>query len=97
MDTTVPLTSARDHLSDLIDQVERTHERVVITRHGQPVALLVSPDDIESLEENLYVLNSPDLMAQLAESQAAIAAGDILSLDDLDALMQQRRRGRGAA
>jgi prevent-host-death family protein len=87
----MPFTDARNHLSDLIDEVERTHERVVITRHGHAAAILVSPDDLEVLEESLSVLTSPEAMRQLAESRAAIDAGDVLDADDLAALMERKR------
>ncbi|MEY2424908.1 MAG: hypothetical protein QOI61_480 [Actinomycetota bacterium] len=41
--STVPVTEARATLPDLLDQVLDGNE-VTITRHGQPVAVLVSPD-----------------------------------------------------
>lgn len=86
----MPFTEARNRLSELIEEVERTHERVEITRHGHPVAVLISPRDLAALEETLDVLSSPEAMRQLAESRAAIAAGDVLDADDLAALITQR-------
>ena len=83
-------TDARNRLSELIEDVERTHERIEITRHGHPVAVLISPDDLAALEETLDVLSSPEAMLQLAESRAAIVAGDLLDTDQLAALMAQR-------
>lgn len=85
--TVMPFTDARNRLSELIEDVERTHERVEITRHGRPVAVLVSPDDLAVLEETLDVLSSAEAMRQLAESRSAIAAGDVLDADQLAALM----------
>jgi prevent-host-death family protein len=88
--TVIPLTDARNRLSELIEEVERTHERIEITRHGHPVAVLISPDDLAALEETLDVLSSPEAMRQLAESRAAAAAGDVLDADQLAALLAQR-------
>lgn len=88
--TVMPFTDARNRLSELIETVQRTHERVEITRHGHPVAVLISPDDLAALEETLDVLSSPDTMRQLVESRAAIAAGDVLDADQLAVLMAQR-------
>ncbi|MGL5852358.1 MAG: type II toxin-antitoxin system Phd/YefM family antitoxin [Phycicoccus sp.] len=34
--TAVPLSEARDRLSEYVAEVERTHARVTITRHGHP-------------------------------------------------------------
>lgn len=88
--TIMPFTDARNRLSELIEEVERTHERIEITRHGRPVAVLISPDDLAALEETLDVISNPDAMRQLAESRAAIAAGDVLDDGQLAALMAQR-------
>jgi antitoxin YefM len=52
----------------------------------------MSPDDLAALEETVDVLSSPEAMRQLAESRAAIAAGDVLDADQLATLMAQRSR-----
>lgn len=90
--TVLPFTDARNRLSELIDEVTRTHERVEITRHGHPAAVLISADDLAALEETLDVLSSPEAMRQLADSQAAIEAGDVLDADELAALLAKRSR-----
>jgi prevent-host-death family protein len=48
--TAVPLGDARNRLSEYVTDVERTHERVTITRRGHPAAVLISADDRASLE-----------------------------------------------
>jgi prevent-host-death family protein len=88
----MPFTDARNRLSELIDEVERTHERVEITRHGHAVAVLISPDDLAVLEETIDVLSSPEALRQLAESRRAIEVNDVLDADDLAALMARRNR-----
>ncbi|MDT3443535.1 type II toxin-antitoxin system Phd/YefM family antitoxin [Pseudofrankia sp. BMG5.37] len=93
--TVLPFTEARNRLSDLIDEVERTHDRVEITRHGRAVAVLISPDDLAAIEETLEVLASRETMRQLAESRAAVEAGDVLDAEELAALMAKRARGAG--
>jgi prevent-host-death family protein len=47
----VPVTQARDELADLVNRVAYGDERVVLTRHGKPVAALVSPADLAVLQE----------------------------------------------
>lgn len=41
------------HLADLADEVETTHGRVVLTREGRPDLVLLSADDLASLEETI--------------------------------------------
>ncbi len=80
---TLPLSYVKAHLSELTDRVEGEHDRVVVTRKGRPAAVLLSPDDLESLEETLAVLSDPGLMAQIREGEAAIEAGDSVTLAEL--------------
>jgi prevent-host-death family protein len=57
---TLSLSSVKAHLSELVDRVEDQHERVVVTRNGKPAAVLVSHDDLESLEETLAIMSDPN-------------------------------------
>ena len=76
--TTEPLRSVRDHLSELVDRVEREHDRVVITRNGRDAAVLISAADLVELEETVSVLSDPDALADIREADAAYARGDVI-------------------
>jgi antitoxin YefM len=82
------LKDVKNRLSEVVDQVEREHDRVVITKHGRPAAVLVSIDDLESLEETLEVLARPKLIAQIRDSLADLEhePGQVLSKDEVLAL-----------
>jgi len=75
---TESLRVVRDHLSEVVDRVERQHERVVITRNGRDAAVLISPEDLAELEETLSVLSDPAALADIREADAAYASGDVL-------------------
>jgi antitoxin YefM len=83
------LRNVKDRLSDFVDRVEREHERVVVTRNGRPAAVLVSPDDLDSLEATLDVLSDTEAVRGLIEAEAAIAAGDVAR--GVDAMRALRR------
>ena len=76
--TTEPLRAVRDHLSELVDRVEREHERVVVTRNGRAAAVLISPEDLAELEETLAVLGDARALSDIREADQAIADGDLL-------------------
>lgn len=76
--TTEPLRSVRDRLSELVDRVEREHDRVVITRNGRDAAVLISAADLAELEETVSVLSDPDALADIREADAAYARGDVI-------------------
>jgi antitoxin YefM len=86
------VTEARTTLKTLVDRVSGTHERVTLTRNGRAAAVLISPDDLEGLEETISVLSNPDLLGQLAEADAAVEAGDVVDEAGLRALMSGHGR-----
>ncbi len=86
--TVEPLRGMRNHFSDVIDRVEREHERVTVTRNGRAVAVIISPEDLDELEETLAVLTDPQALADIREADAAYAAGDVVR--DADAVRALR-------
>lgn len=76
--TTEPLRAVRDHLSELVDRVQREHERVVVTRNGRAAAVLISPEDLAELEETLAVLGDARALSDIREGDQALADGDLL-------------------
>lgn len=79
----VPLGDARNRLSEYVADVERTHERITITRHGHPAAVLISADELASIEETLEVLRTPGGVAAIREGLADAAAGRFVSNDEI--------------
>jgi prevent-host-death family protein len=73
-----PLRSVRDHLSEVVERVEKQHERVTITRNGRAAAVLISPEDLAELEETLSVLGDPEALADIREADLSYRSGDVL-------------------
>jgi antitoxin YefM len=88
--TTVPLGEVKDRLSEYIAGVERTHDRVMITRHGRPAAVLISPDDLAALEETVDILTAPGAQEAIAEGLADLAAGRVADNEALRARFAPR-------
>lgn len=76
--TTDSLRNVKDRFSEFVDRVDREHERIVVTRNGRPAAVLISPDDLDSLEETLELLSDQTAVKELVEAEAAVAAGDVV-------------------
>lgn len=79
----VPLGEAKDKLSALVDDAESTHDIITITKHGRPAAVLMSADDLESLQETVYWLSQPGILADVAQAEREYAQGSTASGDDL--------------
>jgi antitoxin YefM len=82
MSGTLPFSEVKSHLSEVADRVEREHDRILVTRNGRPSFVLVSPDDLASLEETLAILQDDVLMDSLRTSRQQAAAGDTVPLRD---------------
>jgi len=50
-DEDISLADLRARLGDLVTRISYQHDRVVITKHGKPVAALISASDMEKFEE----------------------------------------------
>ena len=83
MSDTLPLATVKAKLSEMVDRVEHTHDRIIVTRNGRPAAVLISPEDLEALEDTLELLSDPEAMRQLAESRSAYETGDFVTGDEL--------------
>ena len=84
-DLTLPLAEIKKRLSEIVDGVEQKHDRVVLTRNGRPAAVILSPDDLESLEETLAILSNPGAMQDIRRADSEIDQGDVVTADELRA------------
>jgi prevent-host-death family protein len=95
MTETLSLAAVKARFSELVDRVARQQDRVVVTRNGRPAAVLLSPDDLESLEETLAVLTERSLRAQIRASDNAAACGESgVELAELHTSLARRRSRR---
>ena len=69
------LAEVKDRLSQVVEDVETEHARVTITKHGRPAAVLISADDLQSLEETLAVLSDAAVMDQIRASREELSGG----------------------
>ena len=85
----MPLRDVKNRLSEVVAQVEREHDRVIITKHGRRAAVVISIEDLESLEETLEVMARPKLLGQIRDSLAEVEAGEaeIFTKDQASALL----------
>lgn len=76
-----PLTEARSRLSEIVDEVASTGSAIEISRHGRPVAVVMSYEEHQSLLETLNILADDATMDAIAEAEREIASGDLVELD----------------
>jgi prevent-host-death family protein len=82
----MPLADVKNRLSEVVDHLEREHGRVVITKHGHPAAVVISVDDLESLEETLDIMDSAALLSDIREALDELSDSSATELTKDEAL-----------
>jgi prevent-host-death family protein len=78
----MPFSEVKAHLSELADRIELEHDRILVTRNGRPSFVLMSPDDLESLEETLDIVRDDELMESIRRSREESARRERLTIRD---------------
>ncbi len=86
------LAAVKAHFSQVIDEVAGTHERVVVTKNGSPVAVILAVDDYESLMEPLEILSDRSAVAEIHEAEKQMATGQVFGEDQVRAALAGRRK-----
>lgn len=87
--TILPLADVKARLSEIADEVARTHERVQITKNGRGYVVLVAAEDMASIEATLELLSDPEAQRRIAQSEGDIARGDVLSEREVRSLISR--------
>lgn len=83
MTRTITLKALRPELSQVADAIESKLDRYIVTRHGQPVMMLISPEDYEGLLETIEILSDKAAVKRILKSRKEARAGKTISLEAL--------------
>jgi antitoxin YefM len=79
-----PVTEFRANTSAVIEQMHSTKRPVVLTQHGRSAAVLLDVDVYEGL------LDEIELLRDLRVAQAQIAAGQVVSHEEVVRRMREK-------
>lgn len=88
----LPLAEVKNRLSEVVEAIQREHGRVVVTKHGRPAAVMLSVDDLESLEETLAIMSDPSLVDAIRAGRRDVEAGRTETLSREQALARATPR-----
>ena len=91
----VSASEARGHFSALLDAVHDHHQPVVVEHHGRPVAVLVSPGDIEKLRVAAR-LDLTHVIDEVHQENGHLDPDEVYQ-EIQDAVEQVRREAHGGA
>ena len=83
MSNFISISDARSILPDLVNKVSKNMDRVTLTVNGKPRAVVLSPEELESLEETAEILAIPNIKKDLQKSRKQFKEGKFVYLEDL--------------
>jgi len=92
---TIAVSELRTNLPTIIDEISEGLNRLIITVSGKPKAVVMSLEDLESLEETAEILAIPGILKSLKTSHEQINKGQYTSLKEYlknDSLKRSNKR-----
>ncbi|TRZ74472.1 MAG: type II toxin-antitoxin system Phd/YefM family antitoxin [Deltaproteobacteria bacterium] len=82
---TLSLSEAKMKFSSIVDMVSSTDEEIVITKNGRPAAIIISPDEYESIKETANIRSDAALMKEISQGLKSLKAkrAHVFTLDEL--------------
>ena len=90
--STIPLSEVKARLSEIADEVDRTHERVHVTRNGREYVVLLSAEDLDSLEATIELFADEAARSRVRQAEIDVAAGDVTTAGEMAELINRRRQ-----
>ena len=83
MNNLIAISDARANLPDLVAKINEKLDRAIITVNGQPKVVMLSMEELESLEETAEILTIPNIKKDIAKSRKQFKNGEFVALTDL--------------
>ena len=87
----IPISELRQHVADVIDDVQASDEPMVVLQRSRPAAYLVNPDRYERDQAELSALRRTLFLAEVREAEAEYRAGEAPRFDDVEQLLGEIR------
>lgn len=81
---TTTVSDARNNLPELLNQVAYGRERVLLQRHGKPVAAIISLEDLKRLEAIEDAIDSAKLRRAVEENDDFVTLESIIAKRDAE-------------
>lgn len=83
LNSTLSASKARSNFYTILEEVAGGLKRFVITRRGEPQAVVLSPEEVESWEETLEIMANKKLTTEIKNAEKERKAGKGISEEEL--------------
>ena len=84
----IPAHRARQNFYQLLDRVAESDQIIRIRRRNGQAIVMLPEAELESWLETMEVLSDTELMKQIRQSKEEIKAGRVVTLDELDKMLE---------
>lgn len=84
---TLTVSQARENLYDLVEEVTNHLRSFIITHHGQPTAVLVPVEELDSWQETFEIMSNKKLLRDIKQAEKEIKAGKTISRKKAERLL----------
>ena len=71
------------HRFGLAEAVETEFDRYIVTRRGNPIMMMLNPEDYDGLLETIEILSDRSALKRIRKSREEARAGKTISLESL--------------
>jgi antitoxin YefM len=75
MQKIIPVTKVKRELLDIIKSMEEESATITVTRNGEPVGVIMTPDRYEALLETIEILSDKKALRALKNSRKDFESG----------------------
>lgn len=81
--TTLTISEARKKLPTLVGSVRDNFDRVAISQKDRISAILISPEELEDIQETLEIMSDSKIIRALAQSRRDEEEGKLVSHEEV--------------
>ena len=79
----ISVRELRKNLAKVIKDTKTHYERYVVSKHGEPEAVLMSMDDYEGWLETLEIMSDPETVKDIKQAEKDIKEGRVLDFEEV--------------
>jgi antitoxin YefM len=79
----LPVTKVKRKLLEILKTMEEDYDTVTVTRNGEPVGIMMTPDRYEALLDTIEILGDNKILRALKASQKDFKSGRVYTHDQV--------------
>lgn len=81
--TIFPVTKVKRELLKILKAMEEDYATITLTRNGEPVGIMMTPDRYEALLETIEILGDNEILQALKASHKDFKSGKVYTHDEV--------------